>query len=83
MYDYECVLAEEKKVIKNVASRIRTCAGFPSRFLVCRLNHSAIATCSNTWPTNPLREERRRHHKEEGGGRGRKGEEREGKERKG
>ena len=29
---------------KSVASRIRTCAGFPSRFLVCRLNHSAIAT---------------------------------------
>ncbi len=33
--------------IKNsVANRIRTCAGFPSRFLVCRLNHSAIATMS-------------------------------------
>jgi hypothetical protein len=34
------------KNIKNVANRIRTCAGFPSRFLVCRLNHSAIATIS-------------------------------------
>ena len=31
-------------VKKNVANRIRTCAGYPNRFLVCRLNHSAIAT---------------------------------------
>ena len=43
--------------VKNVANRIRTCAGDPSRFLVCRLNHSAIATLLpllNPEPINPL-----------------------------
>ena len=30
--------------IKNVVGRIRTCAGKPSRFLVCLLNHSDTTT---------------------------------------
>lgn len=37
----------EKRGQKNVAGRIRTCAGYPNRFLVYRLNHSATATYSN------------------------------------
>ena len=34
--------------------RVRTCAGYPMRFQVSRLNHSAKWTCSDTLTIKPL-----------------------------